>query len=211
MKLRAGCLAFGLAAAALAATIRLEGGPFAPYRINQGRLVLDEGLLGDVELTGRRWSGTRVPLFRTRLAARTQALDLAFYLDEDIRELEVRTGYGEAFPLALETSSPGPAEAAVRARLHDLEPPVRLASREAGPQRFAFRTRGLPEAGIEAASSLFGVPPPRAPLVVLGIFGGIVLAGSVLRSRRQAWAVTVLATAGAAGAVLFLAAPRAAW
>lgn len=76
MRLRAGCLACGLAAAALAAPARLEGGPFVPYRINQGRLVLDEGLQGEVELVGRRWSGAQVSLFRTRVAARTQVLDL---------------------------------------------------------------------------------------------------------------------------------------
>ena len=38
---------------------------------------------------------------------------------------------------------------------------------------------GTVEAGLEAASRLFGVPAPRIPLVVLGVLGAVVLAGEV--------------------------------
>ena len=58
MKARCAALALLLAAAAAAAPgLRLEGGPFRPYRINRAVVADDEGLLGRLELWGLRWDG----------------------------------------------------------------------------------------------------------------------------------------------------------
>ena len=212
MRLRSAVLALPLALLAAPPPVHLEGAPFLPYRINQAVLAGPEGMRGEVELQGVRWSGGRVPLFRTQVTARTEAVDLDFYLDEDIRALEVRVAGEEAQLLELDpVRDLDPAEGAVREMLRGLAPPIHLARGEARPDRFPVPAGGAAAAGFHAAAELFGVASSRTPLLVLGLFAAVVLAASALASRmpvRLLWALSLLAAGGASVVVVRLAAPR---
>lgn len=213
MKARGACLAFLLAAAAAASPgLRLEGGPFQPYCLNRAVVVDEEGLLGRVELRGLRWDGARVPLFRTCAAARTRTLDVDFYLDEDIRNLELSAGDpGAGRSATFEAAAPGaldPAEAALRTRMRALELPLLLAQTGKGPEQFEFKGSDVVTAAFQASSALFALPVVHAPLLLLGGFALVALAASAV-SRKGARAVVLLAALGSAAAVVPLAAPRA--
>ncbi|HNX31523.1 MAG TPA: hypothetical protein PKM35_07955 [Holophaga sp.] len=213
MKARCAALALLLAAAATASPgLRLEGGPFRPYRINRAAVVDDEGLLGRLELWGLRWDGARVLLFRAPVAARTRSLDADFYLDEDIRNLEVvvdEPGAGRSATFeAAAPGTPDPAEAALRLRMRGLEAPLLIVQHGDGPAAFDFRGSDVVTAAFQASSALFTLPVDRAPLLLLGAFALVALAASASR-RREARALVILAALGTTAAVFSLAAPRA--
>lgn len=195
---------------------RLDGGPFLPYRINRASLAADEGLLGDLELDGRRWDGTAIPLFRAQLGAQMGRTEIAFYLDEEVRGLEVRlAGVGEPRVLQLDlTRAEGrepPGETKLRARMRALDPPLRFAPSARPPARFALEGSDLGSAGVRVAAILFGVPISRTPLIFLGLSSlAAALAAALPRSggRRSALAVILpLAAALAVTPLVALLAP----
>ncbi len=222
MRSRFRCLALLLSMAAQALPgLHLEGGPFLPYRINHATATHTDGLLGTVELMGQRWDGTRVPLFRTRVAARSQAVALDFYLDEDIRGLELQVdGQGSdgsvAFDLAAAEGKAGAlaaGETALRKRMRGLDPPVHFAPDGAPPERFSLLGSDLVMAGFQASYGLFAVSASRAPLMPLGGFVlaaliATAIASSTLGRRIVARVLTVTAALGATVAIVLLAIPR---
>ena len=212
-------LAFFLTMAALASPgLRLEGGPFLPYRINQAVAVDDDGLLGILELQGLRWDGSRVPLFRTRVAALSQSVELAFYLDEDFRGLELRgDGPSSHRAASLDLAAAGTLgaeETALRVRMRGLAPPVHFAPDVNAPPRFALLGTDLVTAGFQASSALFGRSISRLPLMLLGAFTLAAWIASIIpptTRRGRVWVRAVSAGTAlvATVAVVYLAAPRA--
>jgi hypothetical protein len=214
--MRFGCLALLLSAAVQAAPgLRLAGGPFLPYRVNHAVANHTDGILGQVELLGRRWDGAWVPLFRTRVVALSQVVELAFYLDEDIRGLELRVEGQRAegitsVDLASGDGQSGPndaEEAALRSRMRGLDPPIRLEPAGDAPERFSLVGSDLVLAGLQASSALFVISASRTPLILLG---GFVIAALIatMVDRRIAKVLIVGMALGAAMAVVYLAAPR---
>jgi len=189
-------------------------GTFQPYRINQARLVAEAGLSGELELSGRLWDGRSVPLFRTHLAAESRAEELAFYLDEDIRAIECRTGdRSVVVDLAALEGRHGavpPEEAALRARMRDLDPPVDLAPRGEAKDRLSLAGTDLVMAGFQASTTLFGFAVPRTSLWLLAGFAVLALAVSVLpmRHRRLRFVLMVGASSLGTLAVLGATTPR---
>lgn len=211
-------LAFLLTTLATASpSLRLEGGPFLPYRVNQAVAVDDEGLFGRLELLGLRWDGRRIPLFRTQVAARSQSVALVFYLDEDIRGLELQSeGPGSNATAALDLAAVGTIgaeETLLRTRMRGLKPPVHRSPEEYAPGRFVLSGSDLASAGFQASSALFGHAASRVPLLPLGAF---VLAVWVIASispaagrRRTILRVVTAATVvTVAIAVVYLAVPK---
>jgi len=155
--------------------LRLEGGPLLPYRFNRALLASEAGLRGDIVATGVRWDGSRAVLFRSAVAATTDSFEVAFYLDEDFRSLELRAGTaaGEA-GLSLDLSrSTGlgapadPAEAATRSAMRELRPPIKALPSEAVPRRMPLDGLDLLTAASRAASTLFDPPYPWAAIALL--------------------------------------------
>lgn len=215
MKLRSGLLALLASAAALAAPgLRLRGEPFLPYRINHAVAFHEGGVLGNLELQGQRWDGSEVTLFRTQVKARSQAVALAFYLDEDIRRLILRVGGPETRQvLAVELAAAGAGGAAMPVdeiaaciRMRRLTPPVYLAPGGEAPERFSLLGSDLATAGLQASSSLFRIPVSPTPLWLLGGFAGFALILAVLpfHSRRGKRLARLIAVGMATLAILFL-------
>jgi len=209
-------LALVASATALAASgLRLGGEPFLPYRINHAVASQADGVLGKLELQGQRWDGSKVTLFRTRVKARSQAVALAFYLDEDIRRLILQVGAPETLQALVVELAPAGAgggvmtaeESAVRIRMRRLTPPVYLAPTGKAPQRFTLPGSELATAGLLAASSLFWIPISPVPLGLLGGFTGLALLITVLPAGARGWKplARVFATGMATLAILFLA------
>lgn len=199
---------------ALGQGLRLELGTVGPYRMNTARVLADESLTGDLELSGRLWDGRDVPLFRTRLAAETRTEELVFYLDEDIRALECRAGERRATVdlagLDGRLGGIAPEEAALRNRMRAMDPPIHLMPRGEAPERFTLPGTDLVMAGFQASTTLFGFEVPRRSLWPLAGFAGLALAAAALAARRPR-AGRLLLSAGAllaAGAALWLAEPR---
>ncbi len=215
MKLRSVLLALLASAAALAAPgLRLRGEPFLPYRINHAVASQEDGVLGNLELQGQRWDGSEVTLFRTQVKARSQAVELAFYLDEDIRRLILQVGGPETRQvLAVELAAAGTggavmpaAESAARIRMRRLTPPVYLAPGGEAPERFSLPGSELATAGLQASSSLFRIPVSRTPLWLLGGFAGLalLLAGLPFHFPRGKRLARLFAVGLATLAILFL-------
>jgi hypothetical protein len=219
MRIHTACFVVLFSMAARAAPgLSLEGGPFLPYRINHATARSTGGLFGNVELAGQRWDGVRVPLCRMRATTRSEVLDLVFYLDEEIRGLELQVdGQGPAsIDIAAGEGKAGAIEAgetALRSRMRSLNPPVHLAREGEAPERFSLGGSDLVMTGFQASNALFADPVSRAPLVPLGGFVLAVLiaamiAPSTRRRRIIARALTVSAVLGATVAIVYLAAPR---
>lgn len=221
MRLRTVSLILLLSVAAMASPdLRLEGGPFLPYRINHAVASDAEGMLGSLELAGQRWDGSRVTLFRTFLKARSEAVDLVFYLDEDIRGLELKVeGQGtvrtSSVDLAAGEGRSGAiteGEVEARDRMRRLDPPVHLTPEGSASERFSLMGSDVVMAGFQA-SSLFGLPVSRVPLLLLGGFALLALAAAAIPSdttRGKVWARTlaIVASLGATIAVVLLTAHR---
>lgn len=201
------------------ADVRLDGGPFLPYRINQAVLADATGMEGTVEIVGRRWDDTRVPLFRTRLTAVSESVKACFYLDEDIRALEVTRGEGEAiFMLDLAAEQRGlvatDEDTALRDRMRALAPPVHTTPGGEAPSRFTLMGSDLGMAGFQAASTLFRWSPPPAPALVLLGFSLIaaLIAAIQAPTRRGKLAkqfLLVVLVLGGSATVLLLGRPKA--
>ena len=222
MRIRSGCLAMVLSLVVQASpSLRLDGGPFLPYRINHATATSSEGLFGSVELLGQRWDGTRVPLFRTHVTARSQAVELVFYLDEDIRGLELQVdGQGMEEPVSIDlAASEGKSgavdesETVLRNRMRGLDPPIHLAPDGDPPQRFSMVGSDPIMAGFQASYALFSISVSRAPLVPLGGFILVTMFAAAITPstrRRQiiARAITIFVVLGVTVAIVFLAVPR---
>lgn len=208
-------LAFLLAVAAVAAPgLRLEGDPFLPYRINHGVAADEDGLIGTLELLGLRWDGARIPLFRAPVGARSQSVELDFYLDEEFRGLELRIGSERSVSIPLaDVGLVDAEEAALRLRMRGLVPPTHISPEARSPQSFQLLGSDPLAAGSLAASELFGLPVSRLPLAPLGVFAAVTLLLSAIpwavRGRRRiAWGVMAGASIGATLLVVHLGAPR---
>jgi hypothetical protein len=181
------------------ARMHLDGGPFLPYRFNRAVASDEDGLFGKVELTGRRWDGSRVPLFRTRLTARSRTVDLTFYLDEDIRSLELQSE-GDPKTLLLdladqdgEGAGATRAEIDLRNRMRRLDPPSRPMPDGTPSERLFLAGTDIVMAGYQA-SSAFGLAPPRMPLLLLT---GFAFAALVIAASSALWK-----TAARTGAIM---------
>ncbi len=198
----------------MAQDLRLELGAFRPYRMNTARLLSQEGVSGDLELSGRLWDGRMVPLFRTRLEAVSRATELVFYLDEDLRAVQCKVGGRsvEADLTGIEGRHGGVPveEAALRSRMRSLDPPVHFAPRGELPGRFSLAGTDLVMAGFQASTRLFGPVPSRTPLWWLGGFATAALAVSTLPLKRGGVRLLLLAglSAPVALVVLSSASPR---
>jgi len=208
MRFRPACLALMLSVSAQTAPgLRLEGGPFLPYRINRATAIREEGFSGSLELVGLRWDGGRVPLSRSEVEGRIQAVALAFYLDEDIRSLEL-AARGEA-PLRLDLAGEpalGAAETDVRKRMRGFDPPAHLEAAGTPPERFSLGGADLVMAGFQASYALFSLPVSWVPLAPLAGLAGVAVVASALGRRGAVLSgVAALATTLL---VVPLAAPR---
>ncbi len=209
------CLLALLAAwPALTQDLRLELGAFQPYRMNTARLLSQEGFSGDLEVSGRLWDGRDIPLFRTHLAAETRAVELVFYLDEDVKGVRCQVG-GRSVDVDLagiEGRHGGvpPKEATLRGRMRSLDPPVHFAPRGEASERFSLAGTDLVMAGFQASTTLFGPVPSRIPLWWLGGFAVAALVVSALPTRRPWTRLLLLAglSVPVALAVLKVANPR---
>lgn len=217
MNLRVGLLACMLPVLATASPgLHLEGGPFLPYRLNHAVAVDAEGLSGLIEVSGVRWDGARVSLFRAEQEAQSQSVELAFYVDEDIRGLELkRDGVREwAIDLAAEegkTSTISAEETALRARMRGLDPPVHLALTSGAPERFSLMGSDLVLAGFQASSALFGLSVRPAPWFLLAGFALVASLIGIWSVSGGTWRLRLLrggATLAAALAVTLMAVPE---
>ena len=166
----------------------------------------DAGLAGPLELVGLRWDGGRVPLFRTEVAGRTQSVEVVFYLDEDIRGLELRVP-GEA-PLDLDLAredGPG-AEMGMRKQLRGFDPPTHLEAAGLPPERFSLGGADLVMAGFQASYALFAIPISWLPLAPLAGFAVVALFAATL--GRKGIFLTVGAALAATLLVVRLAGPK---
>jgi len=186
---------------------RLEGGPFLPYRINHATVSREEGLTGRLELLGQRWDGGKVPLFRTEVEGRTQAVDVVFYLDEDIRSLELRApGAGPAHVELVREEGSDPAEAALRQRMRRFNPPAHLETSGTPPERFSLGGTDLGMAGFQASYALFLLPISRLPLAPLAGFALVAVFAAALGRRGPALRAGAVLAATVLG--VYLAAPK---
>jgi hypothetical protein len=205
-----------IASSHILASPRIEEEAFLPYRFNHAVVVDDDGVTGSVDLEGVRWDGTRAALFHTDVNAKTPRVDLLFYLDEDFRALELHIP-GQEFPLLVDLAkreSESPAlpkeETALRTRMRGLDPPSALASDGDTPAQFSLQGSDLVMAGFQASSRLFGLPIPRAPLVMLGCFSLFAVAIPILSRGQKKWKTLVRAIAAmaATGLAVFLSHPK---
>lgn len=179
--------------AAVAAKLEIEGGPFLPYRFNRAGLVSEAGIRGAIEAVGIGWDGTRTPLFGTRVEASTERLEIAFYLDEDVRALEIRsdTLEGEArlrLEFAQETgfgAASDPAEMKTRRAIRELRPPPMIPLSRPPARSLSLDGLDLRAAAASAAESLFGPPYPTVALAVLALAALAFAVAPAL--RRKAW------------------------
>jgi hypothetical protein len=188
--------------------LRLESGTLRPYQMNRARVMAEDGFAGVVELYGRLWDGRSVPLFRSVLAVESRSLELTFYLDEDIRGLECRSGSRMAtLDLAALEGQRGPgslANVALRSRMRSLDPPVPLVPRGEAPEQFSLVGTDLVMAGIQASVTLFGFVIPRTVVWVLVGFAACALVVSAIEPRCRVWALVLLAGASMTGTLAVL-------
>ena len=222
MRIWWGWIAMFLSTFALASpSLHLEGGPFLPYRMNHAVVTSPNGLLGTVELLGQRWDGTLAPLYRCQGSARSESVDLVFYLDEDIRGLRLQVdgqeSDGAAFiDLATDEGKSGAmevGETVLRNRMRSLDPPIHLAPDGDPPERFSLVGSDLIMSGFQASSALFSISASRAPLIPIGGFLLIVLITAALplntgRRRILASTLTICAAFGSTAVIVYLAVPR---
>jgi hypothetical protein len=213
---RAAALLLAAVAAQAGPGLTLEGEPFLPFRLNRAIARDEGGLSGTLELSGLRWDGSRALLCRTPLTGDSTSAELLFYLDEDIRALELREQGGA--PLRLELppprENPDTPESRMRLRMRALDPPVRLSPDGEGPARFAFEGADLGLAGYQASAALFGVSLSKLPLGILAGFTLLALAAGSApaswgRGRTLLRGLRVVGATGAALTVLVVSRPPA--
>lgn len=190
--------------------LRLEGGPFLPYRIATARIGNEGGREGTIRLLGLPWEGKPRLLFETTVDAYAEIVEAAFYIDEELRALVVeRVSRGEVergpeTPL-LRREGESPEEARLSAEMRAFPFPLVETSRGDPPASFALAEDSLESAARKAAGRLFVLPGPgRSILVVLGAFAlaSVLLGRLRFPKRRTELVLALIFSLAAAGLVV---------
>lgn len=189
---------------------------FEPYRFARARLACEAGIRGRVGAVGTDWNGGKRLLYEGRNEAWTDSIDLAFYVDEGLKSIEIEadTGAGRqglsldlSVP-ALSQAVPGDAELARRAALRDLPLPFSTPRQARPPAAFALAASGLSDAASQIAAACLCLDPPTAALAALALFIATVSLLAATR-RRMAPGASLAMTLGlsalaVAAVVMFL-------
>jgi hypothetical protein len=157
--------------------LRLVGGPWLPYRFATAKLEAQEGITGTVSVTGTYWDDSSRLLFSARSRAWSASFDLAFYVDEDLKSLDIRaeTAAGprelsvDLSAAALAEAAPGAEEVARRAAMRALPFPYLNPHVGRPPAKVAFTSVDLRAAAIQATEACLVREPPIASLAALAV------------------------------------------
>lgn len=205
-------------AGAAGAGLRLSGGSIDPYRFAHSRLECEAGFRGHVSAVGTDWNGETRRLYEGQNEAWTEAIDLVFYVDEDLKSIRVdaETGSGrqslalDLATLALGRTAPDEAELARRVALRGLPLPFSLPRQSRLPAAFRLEASGLSDAASQIAASCLCLDPPTRAIAALAFFIAAAsgLAGMKRRMRPSASLAATLGLSMLAVAAVILLLPR---
>ncbi len=189
----------------------VSGKPFLPWRVNLAVLESEQGIVGRVAVYGSTWQGKTILLFEANEGSWARSVDVAFYLDEDMRYLRFSTGSGEGSrDLELDLSN-APAtqagavpESARRAAIRNLVLPFAHQGIGSAPREYRIGEGDLDDEALAASKALFKSPPPLLPLSLLGVFAFTMALTAGLPSPKRKPAAVVALSILASGAVCFL-------